>query len=59
MPSEVTLKPPQRLMPYWDQIDEGWRAFFDEQNLTDNPHEEPNKYEAWKWGYMEAMDYGS
>ena len=60
MYTEVKLKPPENLMAYWQQIDEGWRAFFDNMDSSDNPYLfKTQKYKAWKWGFFEGMDYGN
>jgi hypothetical protein len=59
MSESVTLCPPDRFLPHWQQITEGWQAFFDNKDAADNPYPlmTPQRA-AWRWGYFEAMDYG-
>jgi hypothetical protein len=60
MPSEVMLTPPAHLLPYWNEIVEGWEAWFANKEPAHNPYGvDSDAYKAWKWGYMEGMDYGN
>lgn len=60
MPRQVTLNPPERLLPYWSYISEGWDAFFDNKEAYHNPYPQNSAhYDAWRWGYFEAVDYGN
>lgn len=59
MPSEVMLTPPNRLLGHWHEIEAGWQAFFDNKETTDNPYPPGIRHDAWRWGYLEAMDYGN
>lgn len=57
---EVPIPIPTRLRGLETTVTEGWRAFFDDKDISDCPYLLDSLYdEAWRYGFNEAVDYGS
>ena len=60
MALSVLVSVPFRLAGMEKFIGEGWDAFFEDKERKDCPYVQGTlAWEAWRHGYLEAMDYGN